>query len=571
MATKKKTGSTSTKKKRAPSGRQAPGRSRGGSTKTSTSSAAGSSRPSRKRRPAKTPSRDGGEQGADASRERKRSKAAGSSTAARSSPSGSSRRKASASRKSTKKREDGAARPKRVKDTPSANRTPPVAQQPVPTASAAPRRAEPSAAPPPSAPAAAPPPSAATPAAAPPPSAATPAAAPPPSAATPAAAPPPSEASRAAAPAPAPEERDEPSAPSAVNAALDEATDPSVAAQIRDLEARLGGMIRDAEPDDSEEPPASLREQVSFAAREVVDRLAAPVERPGQDDGGVVDAVRGLLSSDYYLRQWGRLGMRNRSEEVDDFGLDTVYERRLRPLWDFLYKRYFRVEVEGIENVPSEGRCLIVANHSGTLPLDGVMLRACMRIEHPAARELRWLSEDFIYHLPFVGAFMSRIGAVRACQENAERLLSKDALVAVFPEGVKGIGKLYRDRYRLQRFGRGGFIRLCLRSQTPLVPCAVIGAEEASPMLYRDELLSRALGLPYLPVTPTFPWLGPAGLIPAPTKWRIIFGEPVDVSQYDPSAAEDHVLVARLSESVRTSIQQMLDVGVGQRRSVWGG
>jgi 1-acyl-sn-glycerol-3-phosphate acyltransferase len=346
-------------------------------------------------------------------------------------------------------------------------------------------------------------------------------------------------------------------------------TDAEIAAQIRALEARLDGMIREADP--SGEPPPSLREQVSFAAREVVERLAAPVERPGHDDGGVVDTVRGLLSSDYYLRQWGRIGMRNRSEEVDDFGLDAVYERRLRPFWDFLYKKYFRVEAEGIENIPSEGRCLLVANHSGTIPLDGVMLRACIRLEHPAARELRWLAEDFVYHLPFVGAFMSRIGAVRACQENAQRLLAKEHLVAVFPEGVKGIGKLYRDRYRLQRFGRGGFIRLCLRSGTPLVPCAVLGAEESSPMLYRDEFFSRAVGLPYLPVTPTFPWLGPAGLIPAPTKWRVTFGEPIQFSEYDSTAAEDHVLVGRLAERVRSAIQQMLDRMVAQRRSVWTG
>jgi 1-acyl-sn-glycerol-3-phosphate acyltransferase len=353
-------------------------------------------------------------------------------------------------------------------------------------------------------------------------------------------------------------------------ASTEEGVSDAVAQQIRVLEARLDGMVQGIQDADAE-PPPSLREQVSFAAREVVDRLAAPMERPGSDDGGVVDTVRGLLSSDYYLRQWGRIGMRNRSEEVDDFGLDPVYERRLRPFWDFLYKRYFRVDAEGVEHVPATGRCLIVANHSGTIPLDGVMLRACLRVEHPAARELRWLAEDFIYHLPFVGAFMSRIGAVRACQENAQRLLDKESLVAVFPEGVKGIGKLYRDRYRLQRFGRGGFIRLCLRSGTPLVPCAVVGAEESSPMLYRDEFLSRALGLPYLPITPTFPWLGPAGLIPAPTKWKILFGEPIDFREYDAAAAEDHVLVARLAERVRMSIQQKLDQAIRSRRSVWAG
>lgn len=343
----------------------------------------------------------------------------------------------------------------------------------------------------------------------------------------------------------------------------------SAASQIRAHEERLERLTRagDVRPEDVE--PASIREQVSFAAREVVDRIAAPVARV--DEVNVVNTVRELLSSDYYLRQWGRLGMRNRSEEVDDFGLDPVYEERLRPFADFLYKRYFRVETEGVENIPSEGRCLIVANHSGALPLDGLMLRTAVRLEHPSGRELRWLAEDYVYYLPFVGAFISRVGGVRACQENAERLLKKESLVGVFPEGVKGIGKLYRDRYKLQRFGRGGFIRLCLRTGTPLVPCVVVGAEEASPMLYRDEQASKLLGLPYLPVTPTFPWFGPLGLLPAPTKWHIQFGEIVRFEGHGPEAADDPVLVGRLADRVRASIQQMLDTALSNRKSVWFG
>ncbi len=347
-----------------------------------------------------------------------------------------------------------------------------------------------------------------------------------------------------------------------------------VEAQIRALEARLDGMIRRANlVDEAEEQPPSIREQVGSAAREVVERLASPlpIERPGSEDGSVVDAARELFSSKYYLRQWGRIGMRNRSEEVDDFGLDPTYEERLLPLFDFLYKRYFRIETTGIENIPHEGRCVIVANHSGTIPLDGAMLRTALRLEHPSARELRWLAEDYIFYLPFVGAFMNRIGAVRACQENAERLLRKDAAVAVFPEGVQGIRKLFKDRYQLQRFGRGGFIRLCLRTQTPIVPCAVVGAEEASPMLYRVEYLSKALGLPYVPVTPTFPLLGPVGLVPAPSKWRIYFGDVIHFDGYGPGAADDHVLVGRLSERVRSAIQTMLDQGVRERKSVWFG
>lgn len=346
--------------------------------------------------------------------------------------------------------------------------------------------------------------------------------------------------------------------------------DADVQAQIRALEARLDGMIRRAAGDRGEEPPPSLREQVESAARGVVDRIAAPPV-PDETEARVADTLRELLSSDYYIKQWGRIGMRHRSEEVDELGLDPAYERRIRPLVDFLYRRWFRVETRGVDRIPAEGRCLVVANHSGTLPLDGAMLRAAVRLEHPRERELRWLAEDFVFYLPFVGAFMNRIGAVRACQENAERLLAKESLVAVFPEGVKGIGKLYKDRYRLQRFGRGGFIRLCLRTRTPIVPCAVVGAEESNPMLYRMEYLSKAIGLPYLPVTPTFPALGPLGLLPAPTKWRISFGEMMRFEGYGPEAADDHVLVGRLAERVRATIQSMLDDGVRRRKSVWLG
>jgi 1-acyl-sn-glycerol-3-phosphate acyltransferase len=343
----------------------------------------------------------------------------------------------------------------------------------------------------------------------------------------------------------------------------------SDAAKIRAHEQRLERFIREGDSRIEDVEPASIREQVSSAAREVVDRLAAPVARV--DEANVVNTVRELLSSDYYLRQWGRLGMRNRSEEVDDFGLDPVYEERLRPVADFLYKRYFRVETEGVENIPSSGRCLVVANHSGALPLDGLMLRTTVRLEHPSGRELRWLAEDYVYYLPFVGAFISRVGGVRACQENAERLLNKESLVGVFPEGVKGIGKLYKDRYKLQRFGRGGFIRLCLRTGTPLVPCVIVGAEEASPMLYRDERASKLLGLPYLPVTPTFPWFGPLGLLPAPTKWHIRFGEIVEFDGHGPEAADDPVLVGRLADRVRAGIQQMLDGALSNRKSIWFG
>jgi 1-acyl-sn-glycerol-3-phosphate acyltransferase len=325
-----------------------------------------------------------------------------------------------------------------------------------------------------------------------------------------------------------------------------------VAEQIRALEARLDGLIRGARP--SAETPR-----------------APEVRAIEEVDAPVVSAAEDLSQSPYFEKHWGREARRSRGEEVDDFGLDPLYEERIRPVSEFLLQRYFRAKIEGIENVPASGRCLLVANHSGTLPLDGLMLRTALRLAHPSARELRWLAEDFLFYLPFAGVFMNRVGAVRACQENAERLLEKELLVAAFPEGVQGIKKLYRERYRLQRFGRGGYIRLALRMQAPLVPCAIVGAEETNPLLYRVEYLASLVGLPYIPVTPTFPLLGPLGLLPAPSRWRIRFGEPVSLEGHGPEAADDHVLVGRLSERVRTTIQAMLETGVRERRSVWFG
>jgi len=355
----------------------------------------------------------------------------------------------------------------------------------------------------------------------------------------------------------APELHTTPTPPPSADPSMSEA---ELADQIRALEARLDRMIESSKSV-MDAPPPSARHLTGSEARAVV-------EGP---ERAVFDTARELLSTDFYLRKWGRLGMRNRSEEVDDFGFDPIYDQKVLPFLSFLYDKYFRVEAEGADKIPAEGRCLLVSNHSGTLPYDGVMLKTCVKREHPKHRDVRWLAEDFIFHFPFLGSATNRLGAVRACQENAERLLRQEALVAVFPEGVLGIGKLFKERYKLQRFGRGGFVKLCLRTQTPVIPVAVVGAEEANPMLARVTSFAKALGLPYIPVTPTFPLLGPLGLVPAPTKWKIVFGDPISFSEYGPESADDEILVGRLAERVRTTIQGMLDRAVGDRRSVWFG
>ena len=256
--------------------------------------------------------------------------------------------------------------------------------------------------------------------------------------------------------------------------------------------------------------------------------------------------------------------------EVDDFGFDPeltdqVLLAMLRPLYD----RYFRVEVRGLENVPSEGGALVVANHSGTIPLDSMMTQIALRDRHPARRHLRMLGADLVFKTPFVGELARKTGTTLACNADAERLLSRGELVGVWPEGFKGIGKPFSERYKLQRFGRGGFVSAALRSQVPIVPCSIVGAEEIYPILGNMKTLARLLGVPYLPVTPTFPWLGPLGMIPLPSKWIIEFGAPVDTAVLGRQAADDPMLVFDLTDQVRETIQQTLYALLMQRRSVF--
>ncbi len=206
---------------------------------------------------------------------------------------------------------------------------------------------------------------------------------------------------------------------------------------------------------------------------------------------------------------------------VDEFGFDPHFNDAIvRPLLRFFFKSWFRVEVSGVENIPSEGAALLVANHAGVLPFDGLMLSVAVHDEHPAQRDLRLLAADMVFDLPVVGEAARKAGHTMACTTDAHRLLASGELTAVFPEGYKGLGKHFSDRYRLQRFGRGGFVSAALRTKAPIVPCSIIGSEEIYPMLTDVKLLARLFGLPYFPVTPLFPLAGPAGLVPLPSKNR---------------------------------------------------
>lgn len=313
-----------------------------------------------------------------------------------------------------------------------------------------------------------------------------------------------------------------------------------------------------------------LETRINASLESLIDRSKA------KNDSGELKLAQSLssqlirfLSTDFYKGILAKLGNDNEPSEVDEFGMDPVMVKKIKPLFDFLYYKFWRVETTGIQNIPDHGRSLIVANHSGTLPYDGSMLAAAIMNEHPTRKDARYLVENFVYHMPILGTLMYRIGGVRACPENAERLLSKEHLVIVFPEGVKGIGKYYTNRYKLQRFGRGGFIKLCIKTQSPLIPVGIVGAEEIHPIVYKSNMLAKTIGLPYIPITPTFPLLGPLGMIPFPTKWYIHFGTPMTFEKYSEEALENEILVHELSEQVRNEIQKILIGLLKQRRSIW--
>lgn len=300
---------------------------------------------------------------------------------------------------------------------------------------------------------------------------------------------------------------------------------------------------------------------------------------PGPEDPGAEDPAGAEAPADSGGGDWDRrlaegfAFLRRRvtgDYEVDEFGYDKeLTDQVLMSLIRPLYANYFRVEVKGIENIPADGGALVVSNHSGTLPLDGLMMQVAVHDNHPAGRHLRLLAADLVFMLPVVNELARKAGHTLACAEDAERLLQRGEIVGVMPEGFKGLGKPFGERYKLQRFGRGGFVSTALRHGVPIVPCSIVGAEEIYPMIGNSKTLARLLGFPYFPITPTFPWLGPLGALPLPTKWTIQFGEPIPTDGYPPEAAEDPMLMFNLTDQVREQIQHTLYKLLVQRRSVF--
>jgi 1-acyl-sn-glycerol-3-phosphate acyltransferase len=257
---------------------------------------------------------------------------------------------------------------------------------------------------------------------------------------------------------------------------------------------------------------------------------------------------------------------------VDEFGFDTeLTDNVVLPLLRPLYRTWFRVETTGLHHVPDEGGALVVANHSGTIPLDALMTSVALHDDHPAHRHLRMLGADLVFRLPVVGQLSRKHGSTLACNADAERLLADGELVGVWPEGFKGIGKPFADRYKLQRFGRGGFVSAALRTGKPIIPCSIVGAEETYPKIADIPALARLLNIPYFPVTPTFPLLGPLGAVPLPSKWLIEFGEPISTAELGPDAADDPMLVFNLADQVRETIQLTLYRLLGRRRGAFRG
>lgn len=257
--------------------------------------------------------------------------------------------------------------------------------------------------------------------------------------------------------------------------------------------------------------------------------------------------------------------------QVDSEGFDPEFNRAvLMPIARALYQSWFRVKLRGIENVPSSEHGLVVANHSGVLPLDAIMLQVGVFDEHPRARNLRLLGADLVYALPGLRRLARMSGHVPARPAEAERLLNDGELVGVFPEGFKGIGKLYSDRYQLQRFGRGGFARTALRTGAPMIPCAIVGAEEIYPMVADLSELASRLKLPYFPITPLFPWLGPIGAIPLPSKWIIEFCDPVPTDGFAPDQWEDQDVIAELADKVKYTIAAKIDELLAERGPAFG-
>jgi 1-acyl-sn-glycerol-3-phosphate acyltransferase len=356
--------------------------------------------------------------------------------------------------------------------------------------------------------------------------------------------------------------------------------DPSLRHQLMNEVEALIGRLRELHPGYT--PPPFSPQGLLNLLEENTDRIP-PILRLGILEKLKSTIGEDLFDADTWKGMWYVLNSSLHSQadvvkrrmtgeyETDAWGLDREILDAVLPFFEFMYKTYWRVEITGLENIPAEGRALLVVNHSGQLPWDGAMLATGIFLEHPAKRLVRTLYATWFPTLPVISDLLVKCGQVLATEDNGIRLLEQDELAAVFPEGYKGVGKLFKERYRLARFGRGGFVRMALKTQAPLIPVAVVGAEETYISLHKSNLMAKLTGFPYFPLSPTFPWLGLLGFIPLPTKWYIDIGEPIPTNGHRPNAENNLIQVSQLTDQVRNVVQEMIFSRLARRRSVFVG
>ncbi len=309
-----------------------------------------------------------------------------------------------------------------------------------------------------------------------------------------------------------------------------------------------------------------LQRQAPVYALQAVGMLSLRLrELTGRD---VIDLNR-IMEVVQFVYQQRELARRGPNYAVDDFGFDPQWTESFIPVFKAIYRDYWRVETTGVEHVPATGRALLVANHAGVLPWDGTMIKTAVFTEHSNPRHVRALVASQFMGMPAMSWFLRRTGQAVGHPDDTRRLLERDELVLVFPEGTRGTGKGFHHRYRLRRFGRGGFVATAIRARAPIVPISVVGSEEIYPMVGDLQPLARVLGLPYFPITPFWPWLGPLGMIPLPSKWRIQFHAPIDVRDLPAKAAEDQHFVMAMADEVRDTIQKGIYENLKLRRGVF--
>lgn len=368
--------------------------------------------------------------------------------------------------------------------------------------------------------------------------------------------------------------------PEATEAPPEAAIDPKLREQLLQELEELLGRLRSLHPGYTPPP---------FSPQRLLDLLEESTGRiPAELQLGILGKLRSaigedLLDIDTWKGMWYVLNsslqyqadvLKRRAVgeyETDEWGLDREFMDAVLPFAEFMYKTYWRVEMNGLENIPEAGRALLVSNHSGQLPWDGAMLATGVMQNHPARRLVRTLYATWFPTLPFLSDFLTKCGQVLATEDNGIRLLENDELAAVFPEGYKGVGKLFKDRYRLARFGRGGFVRMALKTRSPMIPVAVVGAEETYISLHKSSLMAKLTGFPYFPISPTFPATGLFGFVPLPTKWYIDIGEPIPTDGYRPNSENNLSLVSQLTDQVRNVVQDMILNRLSRRRSVFLG